>query len=405
MTRMNSFLPLTEVVKKRLMFLFLMVTVTIFVAFTPNYSKPSIKKIVIDAGHGGSDPGNLGTGRYKITEKDVTLDVSKQLGKYITDQFPEIEIVYTRKDDSYPTLNKRVEVANDSKADLFISVHCDAFTKPTAKGSSSFVMGMHKTEESLRVAMKENASIYREENYKQNYSFDPGDPDTYIALTLRQNAYLDNSLLLSQKIQDQFRTRVGRVDRGVRQAGYFVICYTTMPSVLVELGFLTNAEEEDFLNSKDGRSYMASAIFRAFKEYKEEIEGGVSESPQAVEKPTPVDNPKQSPAATETTVSKDTSWIEKIKYGNATGIYYQVQIVTSSNRLSIKPENFNGLVKVDEYIRDGIYKYAAGKTKDFEEARNMQRILRENGFPGAFVIAFRDKERIGIAEALKDNPK
>ena len=111
-----------------------MVTVTIFVAFTPNYSKPSIKKIVIDAGHGGSDPGNLGTGRYKITEKDVTLDVAKQLGKYITDQFPEIEIVYTRKDYSYPTLNKRVEIANNSNADLFISVHCDAFTKPTAKG-------------------------------------------------------------------------------------------------------------------------------------------------------------------------------------------------------------------------------------------------------------------------------
>jgi N-acetylmuramoyl-L-alanine amidase len=386
------------------MFLFLMVTVTIFVAFTPNYSKPSIKKIVIDAGHGGSDPGNLGTGRYKITEKDVTLDVAKQLGKYITDQFPEIEIVYTRKDDSYPTLNKRVEIANNSNADLFISVHCDAFTKPTAKGSSSFVMGMHKTEESLRVAMKENASIYREENYQQNYSFDPGDPDTYIALTLRQNAYLDNSLLLSQKIQDQFRTRVGRVDRGVRQAGYFVICYTTMPSVLVELGFLTNEEEEDFLNSKDGRGYMASALFRAFKEYKTEIEGEGSGEETTVQHPTPVEKPKEEPKPKEV-VPVDTKWTEKIKHHDVSGIHYQVQIVTSSTRLTIKPENFNGLVKVDEYIRDGIYKYAAGKTTDFEEARDMQRILRENGFPGAFVIAFRDKERIVIAEALKSNPK
>lgn len=381
-----------------------MATVTIFVAFTPNYSKPSIKKIVIDAGHGGSDPGNLGTGRYKITEKDVTLDVAKQLGTYINDQFPEIEIVYTRKDDSYPTLNKRVEIANNSNADLFISVHCDAFTKPTAKGSSSFVMGMHKTEESLRVAMKENASIYREENYQQNYSFDPGDPDTYIALTLRQNAYLDNSLLLSQKIQDQFRTRVGRVDRGVRQAGYFVICYTTMPSVLVELGFLTNEEEEDFLNSKDGRSYMASALFRAFKEYKTEIEGESSGEETIVQHPTPVEKPKEEQKPKDI-VHVDSKWTEKIKYRDVSGVHYQVQIVTSSARLTIKPENFNGLVKVDEYIRDGIYKYAAGKTTDFEEARDMQRILRENGFPGAFVIAFRDKERIVIAEALKGNSK
>lgn len=381
-----------------------MATVAFFVAFTPNYSKPSIKKVVIDAGHGGSDPGNLGTGRYKITEKDVTLDVAKQLGKYLNDQFPEIEVVYTRKDDSYPTLNKRVEIANNSNADLFISVHCDAFTKPTAKGSSSFVMGMHKTEESLRVAMKENASIYREENYQQNYSFDPGDPDTYIALTLRQNAYLDNSLLLSQKIQDQFRTRVGRVDRGVRQAGYFVICYTTMPSVLVELGFLTNEEEEDFLNSKDGRSYMASALFRAFKEYKAEIEGEGGQGETSVQHPTPVEKPKDEPKPKDKT-PEDLKWTEKIKYRDVSGIHYQVQIVTSSTRLTIKPENFNGLVKVDEYIRDGIYKYAAGNTNDFEEARDMQRILRENGFPGAFVIAFRDKERIVIAEALKGNPK
>ena len=223
--------------------------------------------VVLDAGHGGKDPGNLGTGRYIQTEKDVTLDVTLQVGAYIEEHLPEVKVLYTRKDDSFPALRDRVRMANEAQADLFISIHCDAFDGPGPKGASTYVMGMHKSEESLRVAMRENASMFKEEGYEQNYDgFDPNDPDTYIALSLRQNVNLDASLTLGAAIQTQFRERVGRRDRGVKQAGFYVISYTTMPSTLVELGFLTNPEEEDFLHSETGKSYLSSAIYRAFRD-------------------------------------------------------------------------------------------------------------------------------------------
>ena len=209
--------------------------VTACAAFAP---APPVLTLVLDAGHGGKDPGNLGTGRYATTEKDITLDVTLQLGAYIEENLPEVKVIYTRKDDSFPALRERVRIANEAQADLFVSIHCDAFDNAGARGSSTYVMGMHKSEESLRVAMRENASMFKEEGYERNYDgFDPNDPDTYIALSLRQNVNLDASLTLGAAIQQQFKERVGRRDRGVKQAGFYVISYTTMPSTLVELGF------------------------------------------------------------------------------------------------------------------------------------------------------------------------
>ncbi|MDP4588826.1 MAG: N-acetylmuramoyl-L-alanine amidase [Flavobacteriales bacterium] len=408
-----------KTMNKRLVILFLACTVAMFWAFTPKSSnKGRLQRVVIDAGHGGKDPGNLGTGRFKTTEKDITLEVSKLVGNYISEAFPEVEIIYTRTGDSYPSLNDRVEIANESQADLFISIHCDAFTKPSAKGSGTFVMGMHKSEESLRVAMKENASIYMEDDYESKYGgFDPKDPDTYIALTLRQNAYLDQSLNLSKRIQDQFRERVGRVDRGVRQAGYYVICFTTMPSVLVELGFLTNAEEEDFLNSEKGKTYMASAIFRAFRDYKNELEGieavVLDEQEKIIDEVKVQDLPvveqedkhqpeKEKPEENKTST---TNWRASIVQEHIRkGVKFQVQILTSSNAIEKTSSEFNGLTDVDEYISNGLYKYAVGSTSNYKKAQEMQKTLRENGFPGAFVIAFKNGERVGLNEALSDTP-
>jgi len=408
-----------KTMNKRLVILFLACTVALFWAFTPKSSnKGRLQRVVIDAGHGGKDPGNLGTGRFKTTEKDITLEVSKLVGNYISEAYPEVEIIYTRTGDSYPSLNDRVEIANESQADLFISIHCDAFTKPSAKGSGTFVMGMHKSEESLRVAMKENASIYMEDDYESKYGgFDPKDPDTYIALTLRQNAYLDQSLNLSKRIQDQFRERVGRVDRGVRQAGYYVICFTTMPSVLVELGFLTNAEEEDFLNSEKGKTYMASAIFRAFRDYKNELEGieavVLDEQEKIIDEVKVQDPPlvdqedkhqpeKEKPEENKTS---DSNWRASIVQEHIRkGVKFQVQILTSSNAIETTSSEFIGLTDVDEYISNGLYKYAVGSTSNYKKAQEMQKTLRDNGFPGAFVIAFKNGERVGLNEALRDAP-
>jgi N-acetylmuramoyl-L-alanine amidase len=395
--------PYTEPFKKRITSVILALLVILFVGFTPEMPSGVVRTVVIDAGHGGSDPGNLGTGRYRKTEKDITLDIALRLGAYIEEHFPGLNVVYTRKDDSFPTLKKRVEIANSNDADLFISIHCDAFTKPSAKGSSTFVMGMHKTEEALRVAMKENAAIYREENYRDNYSFDPSDPDTYIALTLRQNTYLEQSLHLSSYVQREFRERVGRVDRGVKQAGFYVISFTTMPSILIETGFLTNPDEEDFLNSEAGRIYIASAIFRAFRDYKNELDHTEKATP-ATQKP-----PSEAPTPTENAAQKSPSeagdWRTTIRRDAATHpIHFQVQVATSSERIAISPAHFNGITEVDEYFSDGFYKYAVGLTPDFNEAKKMQELLRSHGFDGAFVIAFKNGDRIAVAEAIKQLP-
>ena len=233
---------------------------------------------MIDAGHGGKDPGNLGTGRYKWREKDVSLDVALRTGQYIKEQFPEINVMYTRETDVFIGLNERADIANSNQADIFISIHCNAIQYPSARGVETYALGLHKNDENLQVAMKENAAIKLEEDYEQKYEgFDPNSPESIIALTMMQSAFLDQSLRISSYIQKQFKERVGRRDRGVKQAGFLVLRRTTMPSILIELGFLTNPEEEDFLNSESGRIYMASAILRGFKEYKSTVEDPIEE--------------------------------------------------------------------------------------------------------------------------------
>lgn len=259
---------------KRSILVFLALLLIHFFGSAQNTGTPyRMKTIVIDAGHGGNDPGNLGTGRYKAREKDIALDVALRVGDYIKKQFPEINVIYTRSTDVFIGLNERAEIANKAKADLFLSIHCNAYNKPGSYGVETWVLGLHKNQENLEVAMKENSAIFLEDDYKTKYEgFDPNSAESIIALTIMQSAYLQQSLSISSYIQRQFKERVGRKDRGVKQAGFLVLRRTTMPSILIELGFLTNAEEEDFLNSENGKVYMSSAIFRGFKEYKELVE-------------------------------------------------------------------------------------------------------------------------------------
>jgi N-acetylmuramoyl-L-alanine amidase len=350
-----------------------------------------IRTIVLDAGHGGKDPGNLGTGRYKTTEKHISLNVAKLVGKYVNESFPEVKVVYTREDDRFIELMERTNIANKAKADVFISIHCNANDNKDPHGCETYVMGLHKTDANMRVAQKENEAILLEEGHELKYDgYDPKDPESQIALSLRQNTHLDHSLLLASLIQKQFKERVGRPDRGVKQAGFLVISYTTMPSVLIELGFLTNPTEEDYLQTAEGQDYMASAIYRAFKEYKNIVER-VEGQPAVVEKPvTPnVEVPAPKPGNTPST----TVTVKEVSF--------KVQLATSSKRIDPKATNFKGIEGVEEHKGAGLYKYTVGNEATLEGARKLQQQCKDKGYDGAFIVAFRGGERIDLQEAVK----
>ncbi len=243
----------------------------VFSGFSTNLIRRDnrVRTVVIDAGHGAHDVGC--SGRFS-KEKDVALKVALQVGNLIEENVPEVKVVYTRKSNVFVELIDRAGIANKNNADLFISIHCNSGPS-AAFGTETFTMGLHTSEGNLKVAKRENSVILKEEGYKENYDgFDPNSPQSHILLSLRQSAYMDNSLRFAQKVEDQFENKVSRKSRGVKQAGLIVLWKSAMPSVLIETGFLTNPEEEKYLNDKSGQSYIASGIYRAFKEYKQELE-------------------------------------------------------------------------------------------------------------------------------------
>jgi N-acetylmuramoyl-L-alanine amidase len=226
--------------------------------------------VVIDAGHGGHDTGTLGK---KSKEKDIALKIALKLGNYIEKNIPGIKVIYTRKDDRYLALDERADIANKNKAGLFICIHANANPNNKAFGTETFVMGLHKDDNNFEVAKRENSVILLDENYEERYEgFDPKSPESYILFSLTQSAYQESSLRFAQKVEDQFKKKVGRNSRGVKQAGFLVLWRTTMPSVLIETGFLSNSTEESFLAGEEGQDLIASGIYRAFKEYKSEVE-------------------------------------------------------------------------------------------------------------------------------------
>jgi N-acetylmuramoyl-L-alanine amidase len=226
--------------------------------------------IVIDAGHGGKDHGTSGK---VMKEKDLALKIALKVGSYIEKNVPGVKVIYTRKDDRYLSLDERAEIANKAKADLFICIHANANPNGQASGTETYVMGLHKDENNLTVAKRENSVILLDENYEERYEgFDPNSPESYILFTLTQSAYQASSLSFAKKVEDQFRKKAGRSSRGVKQAGFLVLWRTTMPSVLIETGFLSNSGEEKFLSTEEGQDLISSGIYRAFKEYKAEVE-------------------------------------------------------------------------------------------------------------------------------------
>ncbi len=244
---------------KQILLIFIFVTLTFSQLLSQNHT------VVLDAGHGGKDPGAIGR---KSNEKDITLAIALKVGEYLTTYADNINVIYTRKTDVFIPLHKRAQIANDNNADLFVSIHVNSTSSRSVRGTETYVMGLHKSDDNLKVAQNENAVILYEDDYKNQYSgYDPNSPTTYIVLNLYQNAYLDMSLSLAESVETQFRERAARKDLGVKQAGFLVLWQTTMPSILIEVGFISNSAEETYLNSDYGQEIIASAIFRAIRDY------------------------------------------------------------------------------------------------------------------------------------------
>ena len=346
-----------------------------------------IHTVVIDAGHGGKDPGAIGKRAY---EKDIALAIALKLGNYIKTNLKGVKVIYTRKTDVFVELYKRAEIANKNNAQVFISIHVNSMENKHYFGTSTYVMGVDKSEENLEVAQTENSVILKEKSYKKNYKgFDPNSPESYITLSLLQNAHLEQSLLLAKKVQDQFRTRAGRKDRGVRQAGLVVLWNATMPAILVETGYISNTTEEKYLMTDYGQSIIASAIFRAFRAYKNEIEKNSKNVPVTKAKTTTI------------TTSDNKNTNTKTYTKSETGIIFRVQIKSSINKIPQNSKEFKGLKNVKEINYKGMYKYYYGATEDFNEILKIQTEVRKK-IPDAFVVSFKNGERIPLNQALKE---
>ena len=332
-----------------------------------------INTVVIDPGHGGKDPGAISPN--KNYEKTVVLKVSLLLGDLIEKAYPEVEVIYTRDDDRFIGLAKRAKIANEIGADLFISVHANAVDNSSANGFETWVLGLHKSKAALEVAKFENSAILMEENNEQTYSeFNPNDPDAYIALSMRQNAFLDQSLILANAIQKDCQTKLGLRNRGVKQAGFMVLYRATMPAVLLELGFLSNSKDEKLLIAESGQLKLAKHIFEGFKSYKSKYDG--------VDKSLDINNGAELDVKQ---VSNTSNLVE--------GKVFKVQLATSSSKIPTLAENFNGLRDVEVYLSGKFYKYTYGNCKDQGSAGEKLKEAQNAGYNTAFVIAFENGKR------------
>ena len=350
-----------------LFFLFMILNI-VFPDAIQAQKEGKIKTVVIDAGHGGKDPGAIGK---KSKEKDITLSVAKKTGNYIKQYCPDVNVIYTRSSDVSVSLLRRAQIANEKNADLFISIHCNANASSQPAGVETFVMGEHRNAANLEVAKLENASIIYEDNAEEDYGdFNPNSPEAYIMLNFFQSEYKNASLEFAEHIQNQLVKRVGRKDRGVQQAGFLVLYKTSMPSVLVEIGFLSNPSEENFLSSEEGQTYIASALFRAFRDYK-----------NAYEKENVTDGPSYEN-------------INNNKNVDADKIIYKVQVESRSRKVSNAAQHYKNLNNVDYYEHNGQYKYTAGKFYSKKEADEYCKKVKTLGYSSAFVVSFKNGKRL-----------
>ncbi len=336
-------------------------------------------KVVLDPGHGGTDPGNLGAPKSKYLEKDIVLKIALKVGELL-EKDKDIEVIYTRKDDTFIDLDVRGQIAQSSKANLFISIHCDAFSSPHASGAGTFVLGLHENDRNFEIAKKENQVILMEDNYKEKYGgFNPNSPESVIGITMMQEEYLDQSLTIASMIQNKFAKELKRKDRLVKQAGFLVLRNTFMPSVLVETGFLTNPKEGAYLNSEKGQKEMAKAIYDGIKAYKKEYDANfvVEVKPE----PKPI---KEKPASR---VFKN--------------VKFKVQIASSSKKVKTVPHNFKGLKNMERVRVGAHHKYYYGETSDYEKAKELRTVAKDKGYTSAFIVAFKYGKKVSVNKVLK----
>lgn len=345
-----------------------------FTAFSAEKPPRDRFVVVLDAGHGGKDPGNMGNGHK---EKEVALNIVLRIGEAL-EKRGDVEVIYTRKNDVFIELNERAKIANEANADLFVSVHCNSHSSQ-ASGTETFVLGLHKSQENFEVAKKENSVIFLEEDYEITYDgFDPKSPESYIGMELMQEEYLNQSILLADFIQKNFTNNLKRKNRGVKQAGFLVLKNAVMPSVLVETGFLTNNNEGAFLNSTNGQNKISQAIVNAILKYAESINLTNLESIGAEGPIAAIDEP---------------DYYE--------GITFKVQVAAGSKKLAPEPYNFKGLSEIERNKEGGMYKYYYGATSSYLKIQALQRQAQDKGFPESFIVAFKDGRKISVNDALK----
>ena len=446
---------------KRLLALFIVLVCFNGAVFPQKKSAGQVNTIVIDAGHGGDKPGAVGK---KSKEKNITLSLALKLGKLIEENYPDVRIIYTRTTDVDITLAERARIANRAKADLFLSIHCNSWTNATPSGVETYVMGLSQSKANMEVAKKENADILLEKDYKDNsdyQGFDPNSPESYVMFAMYQNAFIDKSLDFAGLIQDQYKSAIKTINRGVKQAEIFVLYKTAMPAVLTEVGFISNPEEEQYMMSDEGQATIVVSIFKAFVAYKSQTEGvkppselkielkgykspnkrqkaddaaapqpkpAVAEAdklnstdPAAaktdpptpstmipstaqthVEPPLPKDEPMSgspAPQPSADTQSPTPAAPAVALVQAAAEVVYKVQFMTSTKELKANAREFKGITDYECYRQKNIICYTTGRFSTVREASEHQKTVREKGFTDAFVVAFYGSERITMQQA------
>lgn len=405
-------------------FFMIIVLLTSMVNLSASAQSQAVKKfaVTIDAGHGGHDTGAPGK---KSVEKNIALGIALKLGHYIESLMEDVAVYYTRKTDVFIPLYERAQIANRNKSDLFISIHVNANKKSTPTGTSTYVMGFSRSAENLDLVMQENKAILLEKDYQTKYAgFDPTSPESYIIFNNVQNNNLTQSLEIAAAVQDQFRTRAQRKDIGVHQGNLVVLWGCAKPSVLIETGFISNPQEEEFLMTENGQDIIASAIYTAFRQYKESVDARVNditktnsangsaekkaveierkaiEGENKAEIVKKVEEAGKKEIVVDRKAEKDESKVEQKSEPAAvtrpeSGLVYRVQVLASVKQLPLNARDFKGVRDLEEFNMDGYYKYMSKPVYTYQEALELRRLLGAS-FKGAFIIAFKNGERVPL---------